>query len=93
MSRTTWSMTDEAAEALETAADRHEDESATAFILRVAEIVRVENSRTTVTDHNGSDSDGSECDLPGDVLTEEHIDDIANKAARQTVADLESRLR
>ena len=96
MSRTTWSMTDEAAQSLEDAASREDGESATDFILRVAEIVSETNNGTTVMEplRSGSEGDGCgcECNVPEDVLTEDHLDDIQNIVDRR-VERLESNLR
>lgn len=81
--RTTWNITTEAAESLESVAERRADESANDFILRVASMLDGTDAGTDVTSY----------DIPEDVLTESHIDDLVSRTARQTADELESRLR
>lgn len=86
MSRTTISVTDEAAERLESVADRKDHESGTQFFHRIADDLEELRGATEddVTDRNG---------LPENVFTTAHIDDIANEAASRTLRELEGTLR
>lgn len=81
--RTTWSLSNEAAEALEAAADRKEHESASQFAFRVAELLDATDDGTDVTI----------CDMPDNSLTEDHIVDIATMTARRTADEVETRFR
>ena len=87
-------MTAEAAERLETVANRREDESATEFVLRVADMLEAADDDDDDDDDDpGADVRESNSDIPEDVLTERHISDIANAVSRQTATELETRLR
>lgn len=81
--RVTWGISTEAAEALEAAANRKDSESATVFVLRVAELLDGTENGTDVTNR----------DIPENVLTEAHLDDIAHETARRTAQEVENRLR
>lgn len=81
--RTTWSLSDEAAEALEAAAGRKNHESANDFVLRVAAMLDSTEDGTDVT----------VCDTPENVLTEDHLVDIATMTAQRTADEIETRFR
>lgn len=81
--RKTYNVAAETAEKLESAAGRKGHESANDFLLRVSEMV-------------GEPEDGMdviEYEPPEDVLTVDHIEDLAMVVANQTADEIESRLR
>lgn len=87
--RTTWSLSDEAAKALEAAAGRKEHESATQFIFRVAEILGESENGMDVTKCNAPES--------GDLLTSEEfaarMDELMAQLPPRTADELETRFR
>lgn len=77
--RTTWNIATETAEKLESVAGRKEHESANDFLLRVVEMVAETEDGTDVIESN----------IPEDVLTVDHIPDIADASARRTTKEIE----
>lgn len=88
MSRTTWSLADETAEYLETVANRKDHESANDFLFRVAEMLDASADGTDVTKPNAESEP-----VPENVLTTDHLADIANMTARRTADEVEQRFR
>jgi hypothetical protein len=93
MSRQTRTLTEDAADRLET--HRGENESFSEFALRVAAILDDVEAGTSVTETAPKRSVEltDSPPVPGDVLTEAHIDDIAARTARIAAQEIESRLR